>query len=414
MAIVIPCIKARMGNTHYFEAKMPARELVTAVRPASELDEWASMGIEERMQRDPNLKRIEKEIAPYLVNNQDRFFGSVIVLIYKGDVYFEGLQDLKVKIPAAYQTAARDLGFITIDGGSLIVLDGQHRLLALLKAIKNDVIGKYSHDIPEDEVSVIFIKHEDNIKTRRIFNKVNRYARSTSRGDNIITSEDDAYAIVSRWLLNEGAPFGVKYKNGEEGLVNWKSNTLSARSTQLTTISVVYETVKLILKSEGISVNEQQRPSDEELDEYYQLAEKYWKQVIEGIKAYKEAIDAPSKIPSMRDEDSKYSLLFKPAAQIALIKGLITAKERGLDFTEAIKRANKVDWRITSDIWRDIIVRPNGTIDTKEGARERASDLIAYLVGSDRMTNDEIKKLHADFIKVRGAEDEELPHSVSE
>lgn len=410
MAIVIPCIKAKMGNTEYFEAKMPVRELVTAVRSASELDEWASMGIEERMQRDPNLKRIEKEIAPYIVNNEDRFFGSIIVLIFKGEVFFEGLQEMRVKIPAAYQAAAKDIGFLTIDGGSLIVLDGQHRLLALLKALKMDVVGKYSRDIPDDEISVILIKHEDNLKTRRIFNKVNRYARSTSRGDNIITSEDDANAIISRWLLDDGAPFGTH----EDSLVNWKSNTLSARSTQLTTISVIYETVKTILKSENIILNEQQRPSDEELDEYFQLAEKYWKDVLEGVEAYKEAIKNPSKIPLMREENSKFSLLLKPAAQIALIKGLIIAKERGLDFSEAVKRVNKADWRITSDIWRDIIVRSNGTIDTKETARDHAANLIAYFIGADKMTESEIKKLHNDYIKVRNNQDAKLPKSVIE
>ena len=44
----------------------------------------------------------------------------------------------------------------------------------------------------------ILIEHEVNMKTRRVFNVVNRYAKQISRGDQIITSEDDGYAIVAR------------------------------------------------------------------------------------------------------------------------------------------------------------------------------------------------------------------------
>ena len=47
-----------------------------------------------------------------------------------------------------------------------------------------------------------FIESRDGQKTRRIFNKVNRHAKPTGRSDNIITSEDDGYALVTRRLLD--------------------------------------------------------------------------------------------------------------------------------------------------------------------------------------------------------------------
>ena len=47
------------------------------------------MSIEERMQREPNLARIKREIVPYLARHADRFFGSVIVLVQPGSVEFE-------------------------------------------------------------------------------------------------------------------------------------------------------------------------------------------------------------------------------------------------------------------------------------------------------------------------------------
>ncbi len=83
MAIIIPCIKGKMGDTEYYQATMRASDLVHRVRPASELDEWATMTIEDRLQRSPDLKRVKAEIAPYIAQTKDRFFGSMIVLVYQ-------------------------------------------------------------------------------------------------------------------------------------------------------------------------------------------------------------------------------------------------------------------------------------------------------------------------------------------
>lgn len=415
MAIVVPCIKGKLGNTEYFATKMAVRELVTGVRPACELDDWAKMTIGERMQRDPDKKRIEKELAPYIAKTQDRFFGSIIVLVYNGEIHFERLKDLGAKIPQAYLSAAKDLGFISIDGGSLIVLDGQHRLLALEKVFKGEVSGEFAKEIPNDEISVIFIRHENSEKTRRIFNKVNKYAKSTSRGDNIITSEDDAHAILSRMFMAEEEPLGITYLNDkgkEESIVNWRNNTLSQRSLQFTTISTLNDTIKFILKNENIIISEQIRPSDKELEEYYEISKFYWETVLEGITPYKDSLSDVTKMPEMRKPSSPFSLLFKPAAQLALFKGLIAAKELGLPLEEAVKRINHIDWSMSSDIWRDIIVRSNITIDPKSEAQEKAANLITYLIAAEYMSvelKDQIKKV---YNQARGNKNELLPLCV--
>ena len=415
MAIVVPCIRGKMGSTEYFESKMAVRELVFGVRPACELDEWKTMDVKERMQRDPDKRRIEKEIAPYIAKTEDRFFGSIIVLVYNGQVYFEGLKDLGSKIPAAYQSAAKDIGFVSIDGGSLIVLDGQHRLLALEKVLKGEVQGPYSKEIPNDEISVIFIQHESNEKTRRIFNKVNKYAKSTSRGDNIITSEDDAHAILCRMFMDEGQPLGITYTNDkgkEESIVNWKNNTLAQRSWQFTTISTLNDTIKYILKSENIETKEDMRPTDDELDEYFEIAKQYWEMVLEGIESYKLALSEVKLMPEMRKPSSPYSLLFKPAAQQALFKGLIAAKELGVSINESVRRANFIDWSMESEIWTDIIVRKNGTIDPKSEAQERAANLITYLIASDQMSQEHKNRIKEMYNQARGTTNQELPEPV--
>ncbi|MGQ4810515.1 hypothetical protein NKDENANG_03988 [Candidatus Entotheonellaceae bacterium PAL068K] len=408
MAHVIPCVRGKMGNTEYYEATMPARELVSAVRPAKEVDGWASRSVEERLQRELNEARIREEIVPYLAQATDRFFGSLIVLIYKGSVEFEPMGSIGYRVPAAYRSVAERIGFLTIEGGELIVLDGQHRLVALREIIegKPETQGEFTQEVPNDDICLIFIKHESNEKTRRVFNKVNRYARPTNRGDNFITSEDDGYAIVARRLLEKGAPLDIKDNTGKL-MVNWRNNTLAASSLQLTTLSAIYEILKDALACEGIANFDEKsrvnRPTDKEIDRAYEVAERWWRAVLSGLEPYRAAIADPSSIPEMRKNDAPSSLLFKPAGQIALFKGLRRALEKkGLRLEDVVNRANKVDWKISSEMWQNIIVRPNKTMIARKEAYELAAELIAYLIAADKMEPQEVKNLRRSYNKAKG------------
>lgn len=406
MALVIAGIKGRMGDTDFYQATIKARDLVQGVRAANELDEWTTMSIEDRLQREPDLKRIQEQIAPYIAEAKDRFFGSMIVLVYKGEIYFDSIKEwVDKKAPRAYQSVADHIGVITIQGGALIMLDGQHRLLALEKVVKGEVMGEYREQVPNDDVCVIFLLHESNEKTRRIFNKVNRYARPTSRGDNIITSEDDRSAIIARKLLSDGAPLGVRVKGSSDVIVEWKNNTIAVRSTKLTTISVVYETVKLILSDNGVPNDTTSRPSEEELEQYYEYVEKFWNKVLEGLQAYQKALSDSSKIPEMRKDDHPYSLLFKAAAQIALFKGLIAATRKNrISLEEAVQRADKINWAMSLPVWKNVLVTPGGTMARAQQAQNLGGKLIAYLIAADKMTEQETAQIQREYSSAHGVD----------
>ncbi|MDZ8032956.1 DNA sulfur modification protein DndB [Nostoc sp. DedSLP04] len=406
MALVIAGIKGRMGDTNFYQATIKARDLVQGVRAANELDEWTTMSIEDRLQREPDLKRIQEQIAPYIAEAKDRFFGSMIVLVYNGEIYFDSIKEwVDKKAPRAYQSVADNIGVITIEGGALIMLDGQHRLLALEKVVKGEVIGECRDQVPNDDVCVIFLHHESNEKTRRIFNKVNRYAKPTSRGDNIITSEDDRSAIIARKLLSDGAPLGVRVKGSSDVIVEWKNNTIAVRSTKLTTISVVYETVKLILSDNGVPNDTTSRPSEEELEQYYEYVEKFWNKVLEGLQAYQKALSDSSKIPEMRKDDHPYSLLFKAAAQIALFKGLIAATRKNrISLEEAVRRADKINWAMSLPVWKNVLVTPGGTMARAQQAQNLGGKLIAYLIASDKMTEEETAQIQREYSSAHGVD----------
>lgn len=392
MATLIPAIKGQLGNTTFYEATMRVSDLLSSVTPPSDLDEWANMGLEEKMQREPDMNRIRDKLVPYLANNGDRFFGSIIVLIWKGSVDFEPVTEFATKIPAAYKGTAPKMGFVSIDGGKLVVLDGQHRYLALRDIRDGKHVGEGANNIVNDEVCVVLIEHESDMKTRRIFNTVNRYAKVTSRGDNIITSEDDGAAIVARRMLSADQPLADRAVNGKPvSLVNWKSNTLTKRSTQLTTLSTVYDSVELILDASGIKLDPATRPSDNEIETYQEMVKAAWEPILEGIPSYGGALADPSTIPSLREDTAPTSLLFKPASQLALIDALLrtgTSEQGKLKIKDAIARAVKIpSWSMDADMWRGIIIKQNGTIDAGRDAKRRMADLLVYLIAADRLSS---------------------------
>ena len=96
MATPIPAIKGKMGSTPYYVATMAARDLISTTRPAAEdRDAWTSASIDERMQREPNLRRVRDQIVPYLAQHKDRFFGSIIVVVPEGSIDFDPRDEVR-------------------------------------------------------------------------------------------------------------------------------------------------------------------------------------------------------------------------------------------------------------------------------------------------------------------------------
>lgn len=416
MAITVPALHGKMGTIEFYETKMRAKELTAIARPASEMDTWAGLGIEERLQRELNDKRVREDIVPYLAQFADRFFGSLLVLVYDAEMftYEPAGKYLSNNVPAAYRKTLEQMGALTIEGGQLIVLDGQHRLAALRSVVQGktdkgaSVTGPFVGDVPNDELVVVFIEFTDNETTRRIFNKINKNAKPTGRSDNIITSEDDGNAIIARRLLATGEPLGAQYTNKEgkkDLIVNWRSTTISDRSAQWTTISAVHESVIDILKHHNTAFSEKeqiQRPDAGKLDEAYEHVHDWWVAVLEGVDAFREVQSNPEKVAQVRKDHDEWGLLLKPATHIVLFKALIRAVDRGVSRDDAIKRLNQLDWHLDAELWRTIFMAGGQRIIARAENYLLTAEVIAYLIGGDKSTDEfrnEITKRVANFCK---------------
>lgn len=401
-------MKGRLGDTEYYVLTMKAQELISKVKIPKEIPEWEHMSIEERYQRDIKYARVKTHIAPYLANDESRFFGALIVTATNfGDrVTFEPLSDVTTKgLPALYRTAATGMGFLTFGGGELLVpLDGQHRLKAIEFAITGrdekgkDIprIGTPCLDLAEEDVTVILVPFQPE-KARRIFTKVNRYAKSTTTGENIVTEDDDMAAVLARDIAN-------RYMNAR--LAKWQTNTLNKSDGHFTTLAIVYSSTREIITR---SFFERGRPDTTKLPDpakqklWREKVEQVWKEVLEGIDVFADALDDPEASgDEKRKEIRDTNLLGKPVTQECLINAYLslTAHPTNMSPSAACDALNRLPWEMTKEnlreVWQNVLWTggKKGRIITKN--RGISSRLIAYLAG-ERLLPKQEERLTEDY-----------------
>ena len=409
MSVTLLAMKGKMGNNEYYVTTVNANTLIKTVGYASEMEHWSDMTVDERMQRELKGDRIAQEIVPYLVNDPDWFFGALIIDIYSGweGVSFQPITEVVNIELEAYKDSSKTVGFLTLpDDKSLIALDGQHRLAALSMAIrgKNGIPGSVNlpdalkntldtphPDIGKADITVMLIEHgQDNTKIRKIFNKVNRYAKQTSKGDNIITSEDDMIAIIARKMFSgEDAPL---HPIAGQEVVNWKSNTIPLRSKNLTTLSAIYTMTEILLAEDGITPKT--RKNDEMLEKGLTKMRDFWTESMSRInifQIYREYVERDISLANLR----KNHLLLKPVTHTALAQAVSIAKGYGYKYTDLIDKINNIDWSQDNPVWANVLVTNsmNKRMITGSQALKDTGKIIAYMLVGHKFSDKEVEEV---------------------
>ena len=391
MSTTVAAMKAHMGDTDYFILSMKAKALADQVQIPREMDEWVALTIEETYQRDLDYGRVKSQIAPYLANNPSRFFGAVIVAARNFDPAdaFEPIGEMATRgLPKRYKDDAEPLGLLTFKGGEVLVpLDGQHRLKAIQFAVSGkDESGKDISSIPnpctelaDEDIAVILINYNLS-KARDIFTHVNLNARKPTTGQNIVTNDDDAIAVLARHVTNNII---------NARLVKYTSNTLTKKDRYFTTLPIVYNANEEIIKTSFPTgtLKKDQLPANAQMSLYRNKVSEVWNDLIKKIEIFAEATADPNPTgDSKRDEIRRDFLLGKPVAQECLIKAytrLVGAKNNYTS-TGACDRLNRLPWAQTSEnlvIWDRVLWTggTNGKIITKN--RGLITDMMIYMAG---------------------------------
>lgn len=418
MPTTIPALQAKFGETEYYLTTMRVGEFVRSVRMPTDVPGWEDLTIEERYQRNINITRIRKGVAPYFATDEYRFSGAlVLAVINHENMVFEPLTKFggRSNVPALYQTASEDMGFLILHGGEILVpLDGQHRTKAFKFAIdgaddnNRPIQGMKSNpDLSNDQVSVILVRFEPTL-ARRIFNKINRYAKPTVRGDNLITDDDDAMAVMTRSLIGENRVISAR-------MVRIGSNTLNKKAPEFTTLSTFYDATIAIVEGLGLEGKGPLSSMEEDQRELVKEdVEPIWEMLLSGIDLWRKALKDTSEgsdgdRTAIRDE----TLLGKPIGQLSLVRAFMLMRERceGVPLEELCARLNAIDWSVGNPMWHGVLMNPNGRVMTGRNTMKRATHFIAHLGGAS-LTDDENEVL-LNHIYGEDWESHELPAPVA-
>lgn len=393
MATTVAAMKGKLGSTEYFILAMKAKELVEKTIIPSEMKGWENMTLEETEQRDINYTRVKNQIAPYLASDKDRFFGAIILTAKNFDPSnFEPIADIATKgLPNLYKTQSQLMGFLTLTGGEeLIPLDGQHRLKAIQFAIegrdeKSKPITNLApcSELANEDVTVILVPY-DARKARKIFTKVNKYAKPTTTGQNLVTDDDDIIAVLSRKVANNQDIIGAH-------LVNSKSNTLSDKDPRFTTLATLAECNKAILEAHFPGKIDRTRLTEPDKTNLYEKKiDEVWKFLVANIELFSDLLEDKEEggNDKRRELRTEY-LLAKPVPQVCLVEAFVrlTTPESNLTYTEAADKLNAINWLKTASGWDRLFISGTKILTKNKGL---VTDILCY--NADPASNESKKE----------------------
>lgn len=413
MAQQLPAFHGTFGSTEFWVVTMKAGELIRTLTVPKEMEGWEDLNPEERFQRDIDYKRVAKYIAPYLSDDPDRFLGAFIVAVHQHEeMQFESLIDAGIRFPKALSNSLMNqFGILYLSGGEVLIpLDGQHRLAALKFSIEGkDNTGKELPNVaakPEvggDVCTAIMIRH-DPPKARKIFNKVNRYAKPTTKGDNLITSDDDYIAVIAREdVVGDFIPSRV---------VNIKSNTLSKRVGFFTTLATIYEiSLSIEIKMTGHKPDVSKPPKEADINLARTNIKQFWEEFLKVTDFQDSLINPQEDGDENRAEIREASLACRPIVQRALAEAIILLTSEAqtdgtiLGYSDCVDKINSVDWNPEIPTWQGILLNGDKVI-TGNTAMKFAARIIAYLLGHNIQV-EELQKLKEQF--AANTDGKELP-----
>lgn len=405
-----PATKIQMSNWEYFSIKMKFEDFFntsgndgddlisfqTDVTPdggmPSVLDNW--------LQRKINEGRAKKEIARYLLDRKDAFFSSIVIACLGDIPEFRPAEIEQSELDNLGLMDLQDLGFIRFDRTQkYMVLDGQHRLFAIKSIIEDkELREEMAPGFLDQGLNVLLVNKgsgEDysdfKEKYRRLFTSLNRYAKSTNKETNIIMDEDDIFAIITRKMIQDSKIFKFDGKAENNPHIDIDTKAISQGATYLTSLATLYDVNTIFLQNQIVkSINPMitkkdylmHRPSEADINFYYNMVDGIWNALIEhfpDLNDVDKRVNMRSPNEPLDSEGKMDHLFLRPKPQIdimaKLIRHLIESRlssDGALDndeignfspeqYSEALKPLTWIDWDMRKPPFMNLILVNNST-----------------------------------------------------
>jgi DNA sulfur modification protein DndB len=392
--IILPTLKAKMGDWIYYVTLLPFSEVAKRVSLADEIHK--DKGLSKMIQR--KVTNRTKDIVTYLKTQDQRFFNSLILGIYGGNPHWqEILIDKKSNNlnEEELNYLNRTFGILTLTGEEKIfAIDGQHRSKAIKDATKE------KEALKGEEIAVIFVAHkktqEGEIRTRRLFSTLNRYAKPVNISEIIALDEEDNCAIITRNIVEE-------YDKLKHRILFNQNRSISTSNTSaFTNIIMLYDLVKIILMQGsvfGIKVDGEdklftkRRQTVEIIQEKQEYFESLLSELFEKIPALKKFIENGEVDRRLK----RTSLLFRPIGQTVLFSVLKVGIDNGFE-DEVIEFFATQKFSTKNNIWKKIFIdSETGRIKTDKSAQKYAFQLILLKLGYNVKLSKKDREIHDNF-----------------
>jgi len=335
MPFLLQASRGWVGQTEFFSTVLTFGEAARLIQYVEDIDVWTPETPSElKLQRKLNMARVEKEMVPYLIGADDRFYSALTVEI-RSALTDKGPKPVDFE-PVEGIPGGVEYGKLTLDGTeSLYALDGQHRLKSIELAIRE------KPDLASDHIAVILVPHVDIQQSQTLFSDLNRYARNPSRSISLLFAHRDPIAKVSKALAQR-----VKLLSDK---VNMESTSLSVNTGHFITLSTLYETVKALLPVDWAT-----SAQDSEVDRQTETQIEVWQHLVANVGEW-EMVEEESEHPAYLRQ--KY-LNMHGVGQRAIVNAVARLRsDSNKDWKTRISSLSSIDWRIENSEWQNVAVQ---------------------------------------------------------
>lgn len=373
-----PALRSRIGDWYYYVTTLPFREVAERVRPATDLvttpdmSAWIQRGIvEERA----------KKIANYLITRPQHFFSGIVVGVYLGEpTWYEiDVEDnIVLSDPAIDPNAQYNLGLLELDGTEqLYAIDGQHRIAGIKAALEslNTPDGIEQHNrLANEDLAILFvsadIEREGQLeRVRRLFTTLNKEAKKVSDAEIVALDEDDAAAIVTRWIATRYDGLRAIQPDTEDDLphlvqLGTRDEIPPANQRSVTTIVSLYRMTKGIFQKDIAALSrkyEGNRPEDEDLEALYGEAVTIWELMRDHDEALGRVLGSDPGEQRAADyrNDLGGHILFRPMGLQSFGRALGLLRTRQIDTSLAVKTLCSLPMFLSGSPWIHAVWNPN-------------------------------------------------------
>lgn len=381
--LVVPALRAHMGDWTYYIAFMRLRDLAHRVQIAAEIHK--SERLREMIQRELKENRA-KAVADYLLTQPQRFFNTVVVGVYGGEPRF-----YELAVRSGQQVSAESLpeyvegafGVLELSGDEvLFALDGQHRIVGIQVALQRADAGS----LGDEEQSTIFVAHKrtpDGLeRTRRLFSTLNRHAKPVSKKEIIALDEDDVIAIITRRLVDEYPLF-----EGKKTSTRRTSSLPANDSLSFTTITTLYDALDAFLRTrQNWTAVKRTRPPEETILQYQARAEAFFDTLVRTFRGLGQLARASDEegVPGKYRSDRGGNLLFRPVGILLITKAIRALMDQGWSLKQAADGLRRTPLDLNRDPWVNLLWDPvNRRMATKSEEQNAALRILVYGAGGD-------------------------------